>query len=265
MSFVVQLSGIPLIGVTTWPEVAEGRAPRFSVSRSYFEAIAEAGGAPLGIAPLHEKSLRALYGVVDGLLLTGGGDVDPAHYGEQPIPELGRIDAERDSAELLLARWAMEDNKPVLAICRGEQVLNVACGGTLYQDLPAQQPSELNHNESAEKGIRGLATHELLVEPRSRLAHAIGSGDHRANSHHHQAVKDIGRGLTVTARSEDGIVEAVEHEELSWVVGVQCHPEEMWREHDWARRLFQSFVREVAFGSQPVEPRVIGALTNRAS
>jgi len=235
----------PIIGVTTWPEAPTGKAPRFAGSRAYFEAIEAADGVPFGLPPMGEETVRALYDLADGILLTGGGDIDPALYGEEPVPQLGEVSEERDGAELALASWALEDDKPVLAICRGHQVLNVAYGGTLYQDLPTQYETHLNHEESADRGIRGLAAHDLAVQPGTRLAEAIGPGSHAANTHHHQAVRDLGRGLRITGHSEDGVVEGIEAAEATWIVGVQCHPEEMWREHEWAASLFRAFVREV--------------------
>lgn len=249
----------PVIAITTWGEALSERVPRFVGARTYFEAVEATGAAPFGLPPL-PGSLRALYDLADGLLLTGGGDVDPRHYGEAPFPQLGPVDPERDQAELTLARWALEDNKPLLAICRGEQVLNVACGGSLYQDLPSQYSNGLNHNESRDRGIHGLATHELQVEPGTRLADAIGAGTHPANTHHHQAVKHIGRGLVVTGRSEDGVIEAIESEEHSWAVGIQCHPEMMWREHPWAKQVFATFVSESRYQLEHQTAHPIGAL-----
>ncbi len=250
---------LPVIAVTTWGEAVSERPPRFVGSRAYFEAVEAAGGAPLGLSPL-SGPLRTLYDLADGVLLTGGGDVDPKYYGEDPLPQLGAVDPERDTAELALARWALEENKPLLAICRGEQVLNVACGGSLYQDLPTQHPEGLNHNESRDRGIAGLATHSLEVVKGTRLADAIGEGVHPANTHHHQAVKALGRGLMVSGCSEDGVVEAIESEEHSWAVGIQCHPEMMWREHSWAERVFEAFVAEARYYSTNEASTPIGAL-----
>lgn len=249
----------PLVAVTLHGEAMSERAPRFAGPRAYFEAVQVAGGAPLGIPPL-PGSLRVLYELADGVLLTGGGDIDPARYGETPVPQLGHVDPERDEAELTLARWALEEDKPLLAICRGEQVLNVAAGGTLYQDLPTQWPKGVNHNESRDRGIRGLATHMLDVVPATKLEEAVGPGAHPANTHHHQAVKELGAGLVVSGRAEDGVVEAIESEQHGWIVGIQCHPEMMWREHGWAAKLFAAFVAEVRYRAERPEPRVIGAL-----
>ena len=200
---------LPVIAITTWGEAPVVRAPRIAGARSYFEAIEDAGGAPFGLPPLRPSTLRVLFEMTDGLLLTGGGDVDPVRYGEEPVPQIGHIEHERDEAEFQLTEWALRENKPVLAICRGMQVLNIACGGTLYQDLPTQHPTKLDHRASTRSGVRGLATHSLEAAPRTRLASAIGEGSHPANSHHHQAVKDLGEGLVISGRSEDGVVEAI--------------------------------------------------------
>lgn len=249
----------PIIAVSMWGEAMSERAPRIVGARAYFEATEAAGGAPMGVVPL-KRSLRTLYDLADGVLLTGGGDVDPVHYDEKPIPQLGPVDPERDYAELMLARWALEDDKPTLAICRGAQVLNVACGGSLYQDLPSQLPGGLNHNESRDRGIRGLATHQLDVAPQTRLARAIGGESLPANTHHHQAVKDLGVGLTITGRAEDGVIEAIEHESASWVIGIQCHPEMMYHEHKWAAQLFTAFLDEVRYHAQRPAPQPLPAI-----
>lgn len=253
-------SDLPVIAITTWGEAPVGRAPRIAGARSYFEALEDAGGAPFGLPPLRPSTLRVLFEMADGLLLTGGGDVNPARYGEEPVPEIGHIENERDEAEFQLTEWALRENKPVLAICRGMQVLNVACGGTLYQDLPTQYPNGLNHTESTDRGLRGLATHSLDLSPDTRLERAVGGSSVPVNTHHHQAVKVLGDGLVITGRSEDGVVESLEHGSLDWVVGVQCHPEEMWREHPWATRLFEAFVAEARHSARHIPTRMSGAL-----
>lgn len=251
----------PAIAVTAWADGSSaGWAPRIAISRSYIDAVEAAGGAPFALPPLDTAALRALFDAADGVLLTGGGDVAPQRYGEQPMPECGAPDLERDAAELQLAQWAVEENKPLLAICRGHQVLNVALGGTLYQDIPSQLDTPLNHRGSTERGVRGLPVHVLSVAQGSRLADAVGAGDHPANSHHHQAVKELAPELAATGWSEDGVIEALEARSASWVVGLQCHPEEMWRDHGWARAVFEAFVREAAFAAAQSEPRVVGAL-----
>ncbi|MEJ7652203.1 MAG: gamma-glutamyl-gamma-aminobutyrate hydrolase family protein [Chloroflexia bacterium] len=255
----------PAVAVALSASEAANRSPRYAASQSYLDALEVAGAAPFGLAPIGEEALRTLFDLSAGVLLTGGGDVDPTHYGEKPIPALGHVSSQRDRAELALARWAVEENKPVLAICRGLQVLNVVCGGTLYQDLPSQVPGGLNHNESRDRGERGLATHSLEVQHDTRLAHAVGAGSHPVNTHHHQAIKALGAGLVVTGYSEDGIIESIEAESQSWIVGVQCHPEEMWNKHRWAAQLFEAFVHEIAAHAEPSKPNVVGALRTAES
>ena len=174
----------------------------------------------------------------------GGPDVEPALYGEETRADCAvEVDEDLDRAEMLLARWALEVDKPVLAICRGAQVLNVALGGTLWQDVGTQGATEHNHSQD---GSRQELTHNIDVAPDSRLRAIAGASIVDVNSMHHQALRDLGRDLVVTARAHDGLVEAVEHPGRRFVVGLQCHPEELYIERDWARRLFADFVASAA-------------------
>jgi putative glutamine amidotransferase len=174
------------------------------------------------------------------MCLPGGPDVEPTLYGEETRADCAvEVDSELDCAEMLLARWALEADKPVLAICRGAQVLNVALGGTLWQDVGTQGATEHNHSQD---GSRQELTHNIDVTPDSRLHAIAGAKLVDVNSMHHQALRDLGRDLVVTARAHDGLVEAVEHPGRRFVVGLQCHPEELYLERDWARRLFADFV-----------------------
>jgi putative glutamine amidotransferase len=203
-----------------------------------------AGGAPILIPPVQdEATLRVLYERLDGVLLAGGGDIAPTLYGAEPHAKLGLLDPLRDSAELPMARWAMADGKPILGICRGVQVLNVALGGTLYQDLPTEVPSELQHNQSYEREDWTHLAHEIVVAPNSRLAQALGADRLPTNSLHHQSVRDIAIGLRAVAWAPDGVVEALEGVGEAFVVGVQCHPEALQGETDprW-QGLFAAFV-----------------------
>jgi putative glutamine amidotransferase len=231
----------PLIGLSLRNPAELPLPPVLARNRAYFEALEAAGATPVGIgAALSEASLHQLFALCDGLCLPGGPDVQPALYGEEIRADCAvEVDPELDRAEMLLARWALEADKPLLAICRGAQVLNVALGGTLWQDVGAMLATEHNHYPPSS---RGEVTHHIEVTPASRL-HAI-AGDDRVdvNSMHHQAVRDVGRDLVVTARAHDGLVEALEHPGRRFVVGVQCHPEELYLERPWARRLFQDFV-----------------------
>ena len=206
--------------------------------RAYYEtyarAVAAAGGRPLLLAPDEADRLEEL----DGLLLPGGPDIDPRLYGEEPDPDLGSVDPELDRFEIDLVQRAVARNLPVLGICRGQQVINVALGGSLHQHLPEHDKHGLPRTHLA---------HEIRVEPGSELEQAADGRPVMVNSLHHQAIKDIAAGLRVTARSPDGVVEAMEGER---VVAVQCHPEELIGDSAWARRLLERFVQR-AGRSQP--------------
>jgi len=231
----------PLIGITLRVLHEKGLPTDLARNRAYFDALEGAGGIPLGIsASLSESRLRALFDLCDGLCLPGGPDVEPELYGEATRADCAvEVDGELDRAEMLLAGWALEVDKPVLAICRGAQVLNVALGGTLWQDVGTQGATEHNHSQD---GSRHELTHNIDVTPDSRLHTIAGAQLVDVNSMHHQALRDLGHDLVVTARAHDGLVEAVEHPGRRFMVGLQCHPEELYLERDWARRLFADFV-----------------------
>jgi putative glutamine amidotransferase len=183
---------------------------------------------------------------LSGVLLPGGGDIDPALFGEAPHPNLGVVQPERDSFELALCRAALQRGMPVLGICRGAQVLNVALGGTLIQDIPAETASPLNHRSNDETELR----HEIDVEPGTLLARIIGEGRHPVNSQHHQSVRVPAPGLIVSAGSpKDGIIEAVEYRDARFVLGLQFHPECL---PDLYLGIFREFVRACAGESQRV-------------
>lgn len=231
----------PLIGLTLRVLHEKGLSADLARNRAYFDALEGAGGTPLGISSsLSEPRLRELFDLCDGLCLPGGPDVEPRLYGEETRADCAvEVDSDLDRAELLLTRWALEVDKPILAICRGAQVLNVALGGTLWQDVGMQGATEHNHSQD---GSRQELTHNIDVAPDSRLHSIAGSRHVDVNSMHHQALRDLGSELVVTARAHDGLVEAVEHPGRRFVLGLQCHPEELYPERDWARRLFADFV-----------------------
>ncbi|MGH2443943.1 MAG: gamma-glutamyl-gamma-aminobutyrate hydrolase family protein, partial [Chloroflexota bacterium] len=212
----------------------------------YLESILVAGGAPLAIPiGLDKESLRTVYDVLDGVLLPGGDDVGPERYGQQRHPLLGNVDPLRDDLELTVARWALEDDLPLLGICRGIQVLAVAAGGTLWQDIPSQFKSPLAH-DVREFGFDHLS-HSLQVVPGTHLARSIRESEPRVNSLHHQAVCEVPPGFMITASSNDGVVEGIEGLEYRFAVGVQCHPERMWQSTaPEFRGLFEAFVTEAA-------------------
>lgn len=219
-------------------------ARRAGVNASYVSAVAGAGGVPLILSQLigEAGAPRALEGC-EGLLLTGGEDVDPAYYGEQPSKALGSVDRERDRFELALFRAARAARLPVLGICRGIQLINVALGGTLYQDLPSERPGPIDHDPGTARGAR---THHVRLAPGSQAARALGVDRLVPNSFHHQAVKDLAPALIATGWSDDGVIEAVEgRPDDAWLLAVQWHPEEMHEDVSAPERgLFRALVEE---------------------
>jgi putative glutamine amidotransferase len=185
-----------------------------------------------GAEPVALTAGSVTLGEVDGLLLPGGGDLDPALYGEEPEEQVGSVDQELDRTEVALFRQARAAGLPVLGICRGQQVINVALGGSLFQHI--------EEHEVRQHGRAHLA-HRVDVDPTSELAQAVGGSTIEVNSLHHQAVKSLAPGLRATAQSADGTVEGIESED-GLVVAVQCHPEELAGELAWARSLFERFV-----------------------
>lgn len=246
----VNWSRRPMIGVPTGREKSQrffGLA-LYIMNQTYVRALENLGALPV-LIPLQmsEATLRGIFERLDGLLLPGGEDLDPSTYGAEPHPQLGATDKERDRTELLLTEWALEAGMPVLGVCRGVQVLNVACGGTLYQDLHSQRPDLAKHDYFPPNYERFRISHSIQIEADSRLASALGT-QHEVNSMHHQGIERVGEGLRAVAVSEDGLVEAVEVPELPFVLGVQWHPEELARTDQHSSRLFYNFVCAAANG-----------------
>jgi putative glutamine amidotransferase len=239
----------PTIGVTTQTlqaidGIPAGLPTSVVMNQRYYEAVADAGGAPV-LIPLLENidALRATYEACAGILIPGGVDMDPATYGEAPHEKLGRIDPDRDRIELQLTRWCIEDKKPLLGLCRGLQVINVAQGGTLFQDIDAQFDGAIRHDYFPTYGFeRDHLSHEVAVEPSSRLHSLVNLDQLPVNSMHHQGVKQLGRGLVACARASDGLIEAVESTNGHWMVGVQWHPEVFEATDPHTRDLFRGFV-----------------------
>ncbi len=236
----------PYIGITCGTFRDRDWSPPMNIlRRTYIEAVADAGGAPF-LIPLvdDEEVMRALYEGIDGLLLSGGGDIEPLQYGDAPIPELGTTDPLRDKVELWLARWATADGKPILGICRGIQMMNVALGGTLYQDIPAQLQSDLVHDSSFTRQDWAYMAHDLRLDSESKLAQIVGTTTFPTNSLHHQSLKAIAPELRPVGWAPDDVVEAVEGRNGHFMIGVQCHPEALQGAADprW-RALFRGFVQ----------------------
>jgi putative glutamine amidotransferase len=210
------------------------------------KAVERAGGLPLLIpCYVNDETLRAIYETLDGVLLPGGGDVEPHLYNETLHPKANSFDPDRDRIELLLTRWAVDDNRPLFGICRGHQVINVALGGTLYQDIPSQFEDPLEHTQ-----YPGLArkerSHPVQIEADSHLARILGTTNVPVNSLHHQSVKDVAPALVVTAHAGDGIVEAAEIPNNRFALTVQWHPEDLAPDDPMMQKLFDEFVKAAA-------------------
>jgi putative glutamine amidotransferase len=238
----------PLVGVTTSITVdrslgqTAGQTPeRAYVNSAYLHAVQQAGGVPLLLPPqLSKSSLERLVRGLDALLLTGGGDMDPTSFGEAPHPTLYDVAPSRDALETQVTLIALEKRTPLLAICRGIQVLNVALGGSLHQDVGTDPGTEIQHSQ---KEARDQATHKVKVAAGSRLSRVLGGEDLEVNSFHHQVIKSPGRGLVAVAWAPDQLIEGVELDDDSrWVLGVQWHPEHLVGSSEPARRLFSALV-----------------------
>lgn len=236
----------PLIGVTVACSRDGRGVPRLALRRAYVDALHVAGGEPVLLPPGGPETAAALVDRLDGLLLPGGVDVHPGRYGEEPRPGLGTVDEELDALELLLARAAIARSLPCLGICRGQQVLNVSLGGSLWQDLVADGVTPVDHATPAERG-RGFLAHSVELAAGSRLRSVLGTDRVEVNSFHHQAVRRVAPGMVISAWSADGVVEGLESED-GRLLAVQCHPEDLTA-HGWARRLFRAFVVAASAGA----------------
>jgi putative glutamine amidotransferase len=253
----------PLIGVTTsevrlattfqQTEQGEPRAADLESSEfvprqemvlglTYMDAIKAAGGVPMVVPPLEPPALADLLAGLDGVVLSGGPDIDPVAYHERPHPALGPTWRDLDRTELMLAREAVAGALPILAICRGAQALNVAHGGTLIQHLPDEVGTRIQHRQ---RGVGSQAAHTVTVEVDSKLAGALGCTEVEVNSYHHQSPKELGEGLQAVARAEDGVIEGLEMPARDFVVGIQWHAEAM-PEAPHSKHLFRSFVEAAA-------------------
>jgi putative glutamine amidotransferase len=233
----------PLIGVIA----KQTRDQLAGIGETYLHALEAAGATPM---LLHLTSTQPviddLYARCDALLFAGGGDVAGHYFGEEHHPNAGAPEVLRDAVELALVRRAAADRLPIAGICRGLQVINIALGGTIYQDLDSQLPTALDHRASSKHPARAYLAHPLRIAADSWLATRLGTTAIAANTHHHQSLKAIAPGLRVTATAPDGVVEAAEGTGAQFIVAVQCHPEDLWdgAEPRW-RGFFDGFVAEV--------------------
>lgn len=237
----------PLIGITTSTFTTE---QGWEYNRAYvamIQAVAEAGGLPVLVPiSIDDEALRGIYERLDAVLLPGGGDMRPNIYGAEAHPLTDNIDDARDHVEVNLTRWAVDDDLPVLGICRGHQVVNVALGGTLIQDVPSEIGSDISHNVTVPRDSR---PHEVNIDPSSRLASILGTTTIAVNSLHHQSVGVAAPDTCVTAYSPDGVVEALEMPQKKFVLSVQWHPEDLYRDDPAMKRLFKAFVEAAAGGT----------------
>lgn len=228
----------PLIGITTYGQDEESK---FGLPRQYVDAVRRAGGMAFLIAP-GTLFIPELLAAIDGLMLTGGGDLDPRLYGGRPHESIYMLDSERDATELELATAAIQAELPMLGICRGAQVINVALGGTLHEHLPDVVGDDVDHRLPP----REPTEHVVHVQAESLLASIMGEPSFSAASWHHQAIRDVAPGLDVVAHAPDKTVEAVEMKEHPWLIGVQWHPELTAQTDDLQQRLFEAFVTAAA-------------------
>ena len=240
------MSPHPIIGITSQTlEAIPGELPRcWVMSQRYVDVLTSVGALPWVIPLTHNTAtLRGVYEHLDAVFLPGGVDMDPDQYSESRLPVCGVTDPDRDRVEVALVQWAMADRKPVLAVCRGVQVLNVAAGGTLYQDLVDWCDAAIKHDYwPNEVKQRQDLVHEVTIEEGTQLATIIGAGATTVNSMHHQGIKRLAPGLMVNARAPDGLIEGVEGRDDSYLIGVQWHPEELVETDPAMRRLFESFI-----------------------
>jgi putative glutamine amidotransferase len=233
----------PLIGIPCHAIIrAETGRPIYANNRAYVHAVESAGGVPVLIPMLKDlNALNALLSRLDGLLLPGGIDLHPRHYGEEVHPLTEEADLELDTFEMTLLSWALQKDLPVLGICRGIQLVNIVLGGSLYQDISDQYPGSIAH--SHRHLPRTQLVHHITIEPGSRMERILGTREVMVNSLHHQAIKDPGRGVCITGRAEDGIPELLEVSGYRFVMAAQSHPEEIYTVEPAFARLFSAFVR----------------------
>lgn len=236
----------PLIGITPSPtndEMSHGSFYRYALSRTYVDAVRAAGGVPV-ILPTDEQELEDVLPRLDGLLISGGGDIDPALYGDETVHETTYgIDADRDAFEIEAFRYAEAQDLPTLCICRGIQVMAVAMGGTLDQDIPSSSPDGLEHRQQEIGKMRDDVSQTVVIAPGNPLSNAVGAERMEVNSFHHQAVKSPGPTLVTVATTEDGTIEGLWHPGMTFGIGVQWHPEMLAANRPDHASIFKAFVQ----------------------
>ncbi len=235
----------PIIGISGSMMIDEGGMfpgyERAYVNNDYIQAVIRAGGTPF-IIPMGESddTIKQQIKLIDGLILSGGHDVDSLLYNEEPTQKLGEIYPKRDEFDLKIIKYAMDKEIPILGICRGMQILNVANGGSLYQDLSFIDGCYIKHWQGNQADV---ATHNVDIEKGSKM-HSIIGDTVKTNSFHHLAVKDIAKGFKVVARAKDGVIEAIEKDGDTFVIGFQWHPEMMSKNNEKMQRIFNKLIEE---------------------
>lgn len=239
----------PIIGVPTQTLQAIDGIPAelphsWVMNHRYFLALAAVGALPWMVPLLRdEDTLRGTYERLDGVFIAGGVDMHPESYGEEVHQLCGRTDRDRDRVELLFARWALEEGKPIFGVCRGMQVINVAAGGSLYQDCGEHFPGSMKHDYFPNAGFeRDYLAHAVQLEPGTNLRAILGADEVQVNSMHHQGIKRLGEGLRSSAHAPDGLIEALEAGDHRFAVGVQWHPEALIDSDEPTRSLFAAFI-----------------------
>jgi len=244
----------PIIGIPCYQDILPPtQRPRYWMYQTYVKALEAADAIPVLIPLLNSEAISALFDRLDGILLAGGDDVNPNRYDQDHHPKTEPPDDQRDQVEINLAKQAVESHKPLLAICRGMQVLNVAFGGTLIQHIPEQVNGALQHEFNYDDyHNRHIVTHTVTIEADSRLASILGKGEIGVNSFHHQALDRLAESLVPVAYAPDGVLEAVEGRGADFVLAVQWHPEDMFHEGNRMLALFKAFVAYIQQNQKPV-------------
>lgn len=233
----------PIIGIASAKKFIPGDTSDqyFTIAKAYIDAIVKAGGIPFVLPLLNDDApFQEMIQSVDGVLLAGGGDPAPHLFGEPPLAGLDEVDYERDLAEIAVIKEAVAQGKPIFGICRGMQILNVALGGTLIQDIPRQVPGAYQHNQI---GSKAYGCHHVALES-GFIRDVVGKSEILVNSSHHQSIKEVAQGFRATASTHDGVIEAIESED-GYHVGVQWHPERMWPHNTDMLELFRAYIAKV--------------------
>jgi len=234
----------PVVGITAdlvEQKLKANGEPTLFLHQRYYRAIEQAGATPLILPPLNSAAaIRQSLRLLDGLIISGGGfDIHPRYYGEEPIKQLGILKMSRTEFELDIATAALKNNLPLLGICGGAQALNVVLGGSLYQDIGVQVPNAAQHEQGEKKSYGG---HSVAIPKGTMLRAIVQRRRIEVNTTHHQAIKQLGKGLIVNAMAEDGIIEGIESKAHRFVIGVQWHPEALAPRRIDQRRIFTAFI-----------------------